>query len=178
VVINGTNGLFNVRHEGNNLENLQRITTFQTNNLQFGSTAALTSGSFIGSGNVDEVNLNRWSASPSAQNKSIWFNNVSVGGAITSPVAYFNGGNSYSAWINGTTTGMKDLTLGADNINVTLNGTINLPGTLLKHLGSNLYVNADSSSTHAGGTLLVGFDQQGQQLGVVQEGMAHSAGLR
>ena len=35
-----------------------------------------------------------------------------------------------------------------------------------------------AGSTNAGGTLLVGFDQQGQQLGVVQEGMAHSAGLR
>ena len=38
VVISGS-GLLNLRHEGNNIETYQRITTFQTNNLQFGSLA-------------------------------------------------------------------------------------------------------------------------------------------
>jgi autotransporter-associated beta strand protein len=154
VVINGTNGLFNVRHEGNNLDHLQSIRTFQTNNLQFGSTAALTSASFLASGNVNEINLNRWSANGGAGNKSIWFNNVSVGGAITSPVVYFNGGNNYSGYVNGTTSGVKDISFINDTIAVTLNAAINLPGTLLKFGSGNLFVNADSSATHAGGTWL------------------------
>jgi autotransporter-associated beta strand protein len=153
VVINGSS-TFRIFHEGNNMPHLQSIKTFQSNNLQFGSTAAVSSTGFIASGNVDQLNLNRWSLNSSADNKSIWFNNVSVGGALVSPIVYFNGGNAYSAWVNGTTTGVKDISFVNDAISVTLNGAINLPGTFLRYGSQPLYVNADSSSTHTGGTWL------------------------
>ncbi|MGC3968284.1 MAG: autotransporter-associated beta strand repeat-containing protein [Pirellulales bacterium] len=58
IVINSS-AILNLRHEGNGIEGLQRILTFQTNNLQFGSTAGVADAGFISSGNVAQVNVNR-----------------------------------------------------------------------------------------------------------------------
>lgn len=58
--------------------------------------------------------------------------------------------------MNGTTAGLKDLTLTVDNVAATLNGAVNLPGTFLRYGGGNVFLNADSSASHPGGTWLGG----------------------
>ena len=143
--------------DGDGTNNAELVTTYANTNLRFGSNLMVSSNQFVSSGS-NRVATDRQAFILNNSFKTVQINNLEVGGALGSPLAYFVLANNHSIKVNGTTTFLRDMTIQVDGgQGLVLNGLISGNGTLNRRSnGGTLYINADNSVAggYDGGTFL------------------------
>ena len=145
-------GQLNTRHDGDNLTDMQVLSTFATNNLLIGSSVAVNDAAYTSSAN-STLNTDRLSG---GSNKTIQFNQLRFGGPLGAAFLSYAAGNGQSVeFLGGLQMLGRDaaLSLGADQF--TIDGTITGNGTLFRQGAGELDINTNTTgNTATGGTII------------------------